>query len=161
MTSQGIKALKAILQNEELLEVARRAVEDELVERRNARIAVLRNNGLVIKEMDGTSSTIIRLGTEHALKIGLNAIIQYEEKSETRARVTPLLQRKRQMKIVYPTGAEAELPQMQHDAVIGVATRHKLAEPITVHPLLAGDGCVMIQVPNMWIGVETDGYAHT
>ena len=30
-----------------------------------------------------------------------------------------------------------------------------------VVPLLAGQGCVMIPWQGMWIGIETDGYAHT
>jgi hypothetical protein len=34
----------------------------------------MRNNGLVIKERDGTDSTVIRFGPEDALKIGLRAI---------------------------------------------------------------------------------------
>ncbi len=31
----------------------------------------------------------------------------------------------------------------------------------TVQPELCGYGAVMVQVPGMWIGIETDGYAHT
>lgn len=63
------------LLSDEALEIGRRAVEDELVELRDARIGQLRNNGLVIKERDGSPSDIIRLGPEDALRIGLRAML--------------------------------------------------------------------------------------
>lgn len=72
-----IAILKTIVDSPELLEVGRKAIEDTLVSFRDDRLAVLGNNGLVIKERDGTPSDIIRLGTEHALKIGLEAIITH------------------------------------------------------------------------------------
>ena len=64
--------------NLQLLEVGRKAVEDTLVVFRNSRISQLnRNNGLVIKEYNGDDSSIIRLGTEGALRIALIAIDRY------------------------------------------------------------------------------------
>jgi len=63
------------LLSDEALEIGRRAVEDELVELRDARIGQLRNNGLVVKERDGSPSDIIRLGPEDALRIGLRAML--------------------------------------------------------------------------------------
>lgn len=56
-------------------EAARKAVEDVLIEFRDARISQLRNNGLVIREKDGGASSIIRLGPEDAVRIGLEAIV--------------------------------------------------------------------------------------
>lgn len=64
-----------------LREIARLAVEETLVVLRDSRISVLRNNGLTIKERDGSSSDVIRMGFERALIIGLRAILasQHEE----------------------------------------------------------------------------------
>lgn len=77
MTSKEIQALA---ENKELLEVARKAVEDTLIEFRDSRIALLnRANGLVVHEKDGTDSPLIRLGTEDALRIGLSAIAKHLE----------------------------------------------------------------------------------
>ncbi len=71
----GQAADVAWLLSDEALEIGRRAVEDELVELRDARIGQLRNNGLVVKERDGSPSDIIRLGPEDALRIGLRAML--------------------------------------------------------------------------------------
>jgi hypothetical protein len=64
----------------DLLEAARLAVENVLVEYRDSRISVMRNNGLVIRESDGRDSSIVRLGIEHAIAIGLRAILESEER---------------------------------------------------------------------------------
>lgn len=64
------------LSSDEALEIGRQAVENALIEFRESRIAVLRNNGCVIKERDGTSSSIIRFGPEQAISIGLKAMIK-------------------------------------------------------------------------------------
>lgn len=64
---------KITVTNDELL-TAREALEDELVERRDARIGIIRNNGLCIKEKDGTPSDIIRISTEAAVLQGIEAI---------------------------------------------------------------------------------------
>ena len=59
----------------EELEVARKAIEDALVEWRDNRLSEpLRGNGLVIREKDGANSNIIRFGPETAMRIGLGAI---------------------------------------------------------------------------------------
>ncbi len=60
------------------LEVGRKAVEDVLIEWRDSRLSVLRNNGLVVKEADGKDSSIIRMGTEDAVRIAAKAIIESE-----------------------------------------------------------------------------------
>lgn len=71
--------LEVVADNRHLLEIGRKAIEDKLVEFRDARIFVLRNNGLVCREADGTDSATIRLGPEDALRIGLKAIAHYLE----------------------------------------------------------------------------------
>lgn len=72
--------LNEIYNNPELLEVARKAIEDVLVEWRDERISELgRRNGLVIRERDGGDSTVIRFGAETALIIGLKAIEKHLE----------------------------------------------------------------------------------
>ncbi|RTL05206.1 hypothetical protein EKK58_08645 [Candidatus Dependentiae bacterium] len=68
-------SLSEIYNNRELLEVARKAIEDELIVWRDDRTSMLnRRNGLVIFERDGSPSSIIRFGAEDALVIGLKAI---------------------------------------------------------------------------------------
>ena len=70
--------LKEIINNKHLLEIGRKAVEDVLVEWRDARLSEFpRGNGLVIRERDGKDSSIIRFGPETALRIGLKAIIEH------------------------------------------------------------------------------------
>jgi hypothetical protein len=67
---------QTIIDSPELQEIARLAVENMLVELRESRISVMRNNGLTIKEYDGRPSDIIRMGFEQALVVGLRAIIE-------------------------------------------------------------------------------------
>ena len=71
--------LPEIYKDAELLEIGRLAIEDMLVEWRDDRLSVMRNNGLVIKERDGENSSIIRMGPEDALRIGLEAIHKHLE----------------------------------------------------------------------------------
>lgn len=66
--------LEEIISNHELLEIGRKAIEAILIDRRNSRIFILRNNGLVCKERNGDPSNIIRMGPEEAIIIGLEAI---------------------------------------------------------------------------------------
>lgn len=67
--------IKEIYDDEELMEVARYAVESELIKWREARLSeLMRRNGLVIAEKDGTPSQVIRFGMETAMVIGLKAI---------------------------------------------------------------------------------------
>ena len=69
------KELRNIADNNELLEIARKAIEDVLVEHRDSRLAVFgRANGLVIREVNGKDSDVIRFGSETAVSIGLKAI---------------------------------------------------------------------------------------
>lgn len=69
--------LRKITDDISLLEVARKAIEDMLMEYRDDRLFTLRNNGLVIKESDGSPSNIIRFGPEVAVTIGLKAIADH------------------------------------------------------------------------------------
>jgi hypothetical protein len=58
------------------LEIARKAVEDVLIEFRDNRLSVLgRGNGFVIHEADGQESSVIRLKTVDGLRIGIKAYL--------------------------------------------------------------------------------------
>lgn len=73
-----VQALREVADDDKLIwEVARRAIEDQLIEMRDARMFVSRNNGLVVKEYDGTQSRIIRMGPEMAVTIALRAIADH------------------------------------------------------------------------------------
>lgn len=69
--------IRGLAHNPELMEVARRAIQNELADRRDHEISVLRNNGLVIKHSNGEHSDIIRMSPEEAMQIGLRAIADY------------------------------------------------------------------------------------
>lgn len=79
--------LLGLTENRVLMEVARRAVEDALVEWRDSSMFVLRNNGFTIRGKDGSASSIVRFGTEDGLRIALRAIanISDEELAALRA----------------------------------------------------------------------------
>lgn len=80
--------LANLANNQELLEIGRKAIEDVLIEYRDSRISLMgRNNGLIVAEKDGKRSGIIRLGPEDALRIGLRAIASHlaEKDFEMRA----------------------------------------------------------------------------
>jgi len=55
-------------------EIARLTIENILIDFRDNRISVLRNNGLVIKEKDGTASYIVRMATAECIRIGIETI---------------------------------------------------------------------------------------
>lgn len=76
--------LSDVYNSAELLEVGRKAVEDALIVLRDNRISRNRNNGLVIKEYDGTSSSVIRLGPEEAIRIGLKAIEEHLNSNQSK-----------------------------------------------------------------------------
>lgn len=57
------------------LEAARLAIENELIEWRDNRRFMSGNNGFVVKERDGTPSSIIRLNTAVGLRIGIKAYL--------------------------------------------------------------------------------------
>jgi hypothetical protein len=71
--------LRELSQSPALLDVGRLAVEDALVDLRDARISLVgRGNGLVIREKDCTNSSLIRMGMEDALRIALAAIADHQ-----------------------------------------------------------------------------------
>lgn len=75
LSAAEAKDIQDRLLSDKCLEIGRKAIEDVLIEFRDSRIGQLRNNGLVIKEYDGTDSHIIRLGPEDALRIGIKAML--------------------------------------------------------------------------------------
>ena len=77
--------LSSIIEDDALLEIGRKAVENVLIEWRDNRLSQLRNNGLVIREKDGTDSSIIRLGPEDCIRIGLKAIATHIGESNDQA----------------------------------------------------------------------------
>lgn len=78
------ETLRELAGNDDLLEVARMAIEDVLIDFRDRRISTLRNNGLVCRESNGDNSDVIRLGPEDALRIGLKAIASHLEEIVSR-----------------------------------------------------------------------------
>lgn len=77
-----LEDLEKILTSDVLLETGRFAIENELVELRDARIGLIgRGNGLVIRERDGTDSYVIRMGPEHALRIGIQEMLNMIKKA--------------------------------------------------------------------------------
>ena len=79
-----VKPLPMDLTRDEL-EVGRLAVENMLVELRDSRISVMRNNGLCIKEKDSTPSAIVRMPIETAITVAMEAIEKHRaQKDDTR-----------------------------------------------------------------------------
>lgn len=70
--------LAALAEDQQLMEIARQAIESALVARRDARLSeTFRGNGLVIREAHGAESSVIRFGPEEAMHIGLRAIAEH------------------------------------------------------------------------------------
>ena len=80
LTDSEATLLQFIAKDPELLEVGRLAIENALIEFRDDRLSMPRNNGLVIRERDGKASDVIRFGPEDALRIGLLAIAKEARK---------------------------------------------------------------------------------
>jgi len=80
MKNMKQKTLIEISEDRELMEIGRRAVEDQLIEMRDSGMFCLRNNGLVCKHKDGSTSHIIRMGTDQAVVIALRAISEHLNK---------------------------------------------------------------------------------
>lgn len=58
------------------LEVARKKVEDVLIDMRDSQISILGGgNGFVVREKDGSDSSIIRLSTAVGLSLGIKAYL--------------------------------------------------------------------------------------
>lgn len=66
--------------DQDALTMAHLAVEDQLVELRDARISIMGPaNGLIIRERDGSESPWMRMGTRDALEIGIAAYLAHLE----------------------------------------------------------------------------------
>jgi hypothetical protein len=73
---------------EEELEIARKAIEDKLIDFRDSRISMpMAANGLVVHERNGDPSDLIRLTIVDALNIGLSAIQAHRDHQATRCTV--------------------------------------------------------------------------
>ena len=57
--------------------------------------------------------------------------------------------------------ATRDLTPEQIASVTRIHGKHNLVNTVEIHPMFAGDGGVMLNTGTMWIGIETDGYAHT
>ncbi len=62
--------------NKDALEVARKAVEERIIEMRDSGMFMLSNNGFVCNSFDGTPSSIIRLSTAFGLQLGIEAYME-------------------------------------------------------------------------------------
>lgn len=82
--SQNLLWIHRVANDERLLEIGRQAVEATLIDWRDSRISEIgRANGLVIREKDGSESSVIRFGPEMALRIGLKAIAEELSRRES------------------------------------------------------------------------------
>lgn len=77
MSGYASEVLRQTAQDEDLMEIGRKAIEDELIEWRDARRFAMRNNGFTVKEADGTPSDVIRFGPEWGVRIALRAIAEH------------------------------------------------------------------------------------
>lgn len=77
VTDPAFKAARAAVEiDSRAASIARRAVEDALVNLRDGRISCLSaGNGFVIREPDGTDSATIRLSTFDGLVLGITAYL--------------------------------------------------------------------------------------
>ena len=87
MDSNGFRSgiwmfLKSVAEHPELLDDLRLEIENELVKRRGARVSTMYNNGLVIKEVDGSPSDVIRMGHAEALCIALHKLANMVKNNE-------------------------------------------------------------------------------
>lgn len=57
------------------LEVARKAVEDTLIEFRDSSMFMIGGNGFVVRNRDGSASDIMRFSTAVGLSIGIKAYL--------------------------------------------------------------------------------------
>jgi hypothetical protein len=69
--------LQAVVEDVELLEVMRKAIEDELIDWRDEMRFMVCGNGFSIREKDGSPSPIIRFRTDIGLRIALNALAKH------------------------------------------------------------------------------------
>lgn len=78
MSAELAASLRTLADDHELLwSVARKAIEDKLIEWRDSGMFVLRNNGFTIRYADGTPNEIIRFGPEVGVRIALKALADH------------------------------------------------------------------------------------
>lgn len=83
--SKQLEALLQVLADEQLVQLARRAIDKAAFDMRDNRTSVIDiATGVVHNERDGRSSNIIRLSNRDAFVIGLSAIVKrlQQEKSD-------------------------------------------------------------------------------
>lgn len=66
-----------LIDDAELLEVMRKAIEDKLIEWRDEMRFMICGNGFSVCERDGSPSPIIRFRTDVGLRIGLRALAEH------------------------------------------------------------------------------------
>lgn len=66
-------AVRAYLTSDDTVERMRKAIEDELIEWRDAQRFMVCGNGFTVREKDGEPSPIIRFSTDVGLRIALAA----------------------------------------------------------------------------------------
>lgn len=75
--------LRRLADDPDLMQKAHVAVENVLIEWRDDRLSMLLcANGLVVKEKDGTPSSIIRLGTRAAIQLSLRELANILEEEK-------------------------------------------------------------------------------
>ena len=80
MSAEQAAFLRSLADDRETLwNVARLAIEDELVDWRDMGLFVVRNNGFSINFADGSPSGIIRFGPEAGVRIALLALADHIE----------------------------------------------------------------------------------
>lgn len=62
--------------DEVALEVARKTVEDMLIEMRDSCMFMIGGNGFVVRDKDGSESSIMRLSTAMGLAVGIKAYLE-------------------------------------------------------------------------------------
>lgn len=77
MTGVAADSVTALAADDNLIEVMRKAIEDELVEWRDDTRFMVCGNGFSIRDKDGTPSPIIRFRTDIGLRIALHAAAEY------------------------------------------------------------------------------------
>ena len=77
-------ALRRLSEDPEALTAAHLALEDELIELRDAGLSVMGPaNGLVVRYTDGTPSDAIRIPTRDAVRMALTALADHLTETET------------------------------------------------------------------------------
>jgi len=72
--------LRALAAEPIAIEHARAAIEDRLIEWRDSRLFIIGGNGLVVREADGKSSSVIRISTRDAITMTLQVLADFLEK---------------------------------------------------------------------------------